>query len=129
MSEARDTLVYDGDCGICRYWVSYWERQTDRRVVYRPYQEAASDFPTISLATFERAIQLIEPNGGVFSGGGDLPHLALRTWTRGLVVAVPTYSRLRCSERAGLCILCASPRIAETPELAVVGPPARAGEL
>ena len=63
MSEARETLVYDGDCGICRYWVSYWERQTGGRVVYRPYQEAAADFPTISLAAFERAIQLIEPGG------------------------------------------------------------------
>jgi predicted DCC family thiol-disulfide oxidoreductase YuxK len=68
MSEARDTLVYDGDCGICRSWVNYWERQTGGRVVYRPYQEAASDFPTISLAAFEQVIQLISLDGRVYSG-------------------------------------------------------------
>ena len=25
MSDTRPTLVYDGDCGICRYWVDYWQ--------------------------------------------------------------------------------------------------------
>jgi predicted DCC family thiol-disulfide oxidoreductase YuxK len=68
MSEACVTLVYDGDCEICRYWVDYWKRLTVGRVVYRPYQEAASDFPTISPEAFKRAIQLIEPNGQVYAG-------------------------------------------------------------
>lgn len=68
MSDMRGTLVYDGDCEICRYWVNYWEQQTGGRVVYRPYQVAAPDFPTISLAAFERAIQLIEPDGKVYAG-------------------------------------------------------------
>jgi hypothetical protein len=44
---AYTTLVFDGDCGICRSWVSYWERLTNGRVIYRPYQEAAAEFPTI----------------------------------------------------------------------------------
>jgi len=68
MSEARETLVYDGDCEICRYWVDYWKRQTGGRVVYRPYQEVASDFPTISPEAFRHAIQLIEPDGKVYAG-------------------------------------------------------------
>ena len=68
MSEARATLVYDGDCGICRQWVNDWQRQTGGRVIYRPYQEATSDFPTIPQAAFERAIQLIEPDGQLYSG-------------------------------------------------------------
>ena len=68
MSEAAATLVYDGDCGICRYWVDYWMRQTKGRVVYRPYQDAASDFPTIQLEDFKRAIQLIEPDGRIYEG-------------------------------------------------------------
>ena len=68
MSEARETLVYDGDCDVCRYWVDYWKRQTGGRVVYRPYQEAASDFPTISCEAFKRAIQLVEPNGQIYAG-------------------------------------------------------------
>ena len=68
MSEARETLVYDGDCEICRYWVEYWKRQTGEHVVYRPYQEAASEFPSIKLEDFRHAIQLIEPDGQTYTG-------------------------------------------------------------
>ncbi len=62
------TLVYDGDCAICRYWVLYWQGLTGERVLYRPYQEAAPDFPSIPVETFQRAIQLIERDGRVYSG-------------------------------------------------------------
>jgi predicted DCC family thiol-disulfide oxidoreductase YuxK len=68
MSQRLPTLVYDGDCGICRYWVNYWQELTDESVGYRTYQEAATDFPTIPLDAFQRAIQLIEPDGHVYSG-------------------------------------------------------------
>ncbi|MBS0237802.1 MAG: lipase maturation factor family protein [Proteobacteria bacterium] len=67
-AEQRATLVYDGDCGICRYWIDYWKQQTGDRVVYRPYQEAAGDFPTIPRERFARAIQLIEPDGTIYAG-------------------------------------------------------------
>lgn len=62
------TLVYDGECGICRYWVNYWEDLTQGRVAYRAYQEAAGDYPAIAPAAFQRAIQLIEPDGHVYAG-------------------------------------------------------------
>jgi predicted DCC family thiol-disulfide oxidoreductase YuxK len=68
MSQARPTLVYDGDCGICRYWVDYWQGLTCERVIYRPYQEAAVDFPAIPRQAFQHAIQLIETDGKVYSG-------------------------------------------------------------
>jgi predicted DCC family thiol-disulfide oxidoreductase YuxK len=62
------TLVYDGDCAICRYWVVYWQGLTDGRIVFRPYQEAATDFPAIPRQAFQQAIQLIESDGRVYSG-------------------------------------------------------------
>ena len=62
------TLVYDGDCAICRYWVSYWQGLTGEHVLYRPYQEAALEFPSIPVETFQRAMQLIERDGQVYSG-------------------------------------------------------------
>ena len=68
MFQTRPTLVYDGDCGICRYWVDYWQGLTGERVIYRPYQEAAVDFPAIPLEAFQHAIQLIEPDGRIHSG-------------------------------------------------------------
>jgi predicted DCC family thiol-disulfide oxidoreductase YuxK len=66
--DTRPTLVYDGACGICRYWVEYWRGLTGERVVYRPYQEAAADFPGIPRAEFERAIQFIDTDGRVHAG-------------------------------------------------------------
>ncbi|HEY3653581.1 MAG TPA: DCC1-like thiol-disulfide oxidoreductase family protein [Steroidobacteraceae bacterium] len=67
MALALRTLVYDGECGICRYWVTYWRDLTNDRVIYRAYQEAAKDFPAIPPSAFQRAIQLIEPDGHVYS--------------------------------------------------------------
>ena len=87
MSETRTTLVYDGDCDICRYWVNYWRSLTSGRVVYRPYQEAAADFPSIPREAFARAIQLIESDGQVYSGAAatyrvlrDVPGRAAWWW-------------------------------------------------
>src|SRR5260221_4360557 len=68
MAQDLPTLVYDGECGICRYWVTYWQDLTEDRVIYRAYQEAAADFPSIPVSAFQRAIQLIEPDGHVYSG-------------------------------------------------------------
>jgi predicted DCC family thiol-disulfide oxidoreductase YuxK len=68
MAEPRATLVFDGNCGICRSWVSYWRQLTNDRVVYRPYQGAAVDFPRISAEEFARAIWLIEPEGRIYAG-------------------------------------------------------------
>src|SRR5579864_30438 len=68
MPATSPTLLYDGDCGICRYWVTYWQGLTGERVAYRPYQEAAADFPQIPARAFPRAIQLIEPDGQTYSG-------------------------------------------------------------
>jgi predicted DCC family thiol-disulfide oxidoreductase YuxK len=65
---AVPTLIYDGDCAICRSWVGYWHELTQDRVAYRPYQEAAADFSAIPSAAFRHSIQLIEPDGRVFAG-------------------------------------------------------------
>ena len=68
MSQDTPTLVFDGDCGICRYWVAYWQSLTRGRIVFRPYQEAAPDFPAIPTEAFRRSIQLIETDGRVYAG-------------------------------------------------------------
>jgi predicted DCC family thiol-disulfide oxidoreductase YuxK len=60
---ARPLLVYDGDCGFCGYWARYWQKLTGDRVDYRPYQEVAAQYPTIPLASFQRAVQYITPDG------------------------------------------------------------------
>jgi predicted DCC family thiol-disulfide oxidoreductase YuxK len=59
----RPMLVYDGDCGFCGYWARYWRKLTGERVEYRPYQQAAAQFPEISQVEFRRATQYIAPDG------------------------------------------------------------------
>ncbi len=67
-AQLRPTLIYDGDCGICRRWVTYWEGLTGTRVIYRTYQDAAQDYPSIPLDAFRHAIQLVDADGQVYSG-------------------------------------------------------------
>ena len=66
--EMHPTLIYDGDCGICKRWVTYWAGLTGVQVVYRTYQDAANDYPGIPLESFRRAIQFVEPDDHVYSG-------------------------------------------------------------
>jgi predicted DCC family thiol-disulfide oxidoreductase YuxK len=69
-ADRRDTptLVFDGECGICRYWVVYWQGLTRGRIAFRPFQEAASDFPAIPAEAFSQSIQLIDIDGAVYAG-------------------------------------------------------------
>ena len=98
MSELRPTLVFDGDCGICRTWVDYWHQLTGDRVAYRPYQEAAQDFPNIPLEEFKRAMQLVEPDGKTYAGAAAtfrlLTYAPARRWWWWLYRHVPGFAPL-----------------------------------
>jgi predicted DCC family thiol-disulfide oxidoreductase YuxK len=67
-SPSRPVVVYDGDCGICRRWVDYWSALTGDAVAYRPYQEAAADYPDIPREDFRRAVRYIDVEGDVYGG-------------------------------------------------------------
>lgn len=83
MTSARPTLVYDGTCGICRTWVEYWRALTGEAVDYRPYQDAAKDFPDIPREDFERAMQLIEPDASSYAGAAATYRLLAHAHGRG----------------------------------------------
>src|SRR5215831_5950779 len=61
--DGRPVLVYDGDCGFCGYWARYWQKLTGERVAFRPYQEVAAQYPAITPADFQRAVQFIAADG------------------------------------------------------------------
>ena len=66
MNQVRPpTLVFDGDCGFCRRAVRYLMGVTAERVKFRPYQEAAQDFPAIDPVRFKESVVLMLPDGRV----------------------------------------------------------------
>ncbi len=68
--DKRPLMVFDGDCGFCRFWIARWNALTGNTVDYEPFQEVAGRFPEIPREVFENAVQLVEPDGKV-TGGAD----------------------------------------------------------
>lgn len=64
----RPVMVFDGECGFCRFWIARWRISTGGKVDYLPFQEVAGDYPAIPRKAFQRAVYLIEPDGRVTSG-------------------------------------------------------------
>jgi predicted DCC family thiol-disulfide oxidoreductase YuxK len=60
---SKPLLIYDGVCGFCTYWASYWQKLTGDSVNYTPYQDVAAQYPEISVTTFQSAVQYIAPDG------------------------------------------------------------------
>ena len=70
MPPVKPVLVFDGECGFCRYWVTWWRYRTGQALDYQPFQDPsiAGRFPEISRDRFARAVHLIEPDGEVSDG-------------------------------------------------------------
>jgi len=62
-------LIFDGDCGFCRYTVEYARALTGDSVSYRPYQQVLDDYPDLVPAAFEASIWLF--SGADRSHGAD----------------------------------------------------------
>jgi len=61
-------VVFDGDCGFCKFWVERCKAVTKERFRYEPSQTEAAKFPDIPEEAFQEAVQLIERDGAVYSG-------------------------------------------------------------
>ncbi len=64
----KPVLIYDGDCGFCLYWIKKWNRRTEDRVDYAPYQTVGQAYPQIASDQFERSVQLVKPDGEIVAG-------------------------------------------------------------
>jgi len=97
-------LVYDGDCHFCSLWVRRWQQLTGEAVAYLPSQDPriAAQFPEIPREQFAAAVQLIMPDGTVYSGAEAVFHALashrLWRWPVQLYDRFPFLARL--SERA-----------------------------
>ncbi|RFN58606.1 thiol-disulfide oxidoreductase DCC family protein [Marixanthomonas ophiurae] len=74
---SKPVLVWDGECGFCKYWVTRWKSMTNDKIDYITYQEIASQFQDIPIKEFKKASRLIETDGKVYSG----PNSAYRSYT------------------------------------------------
>src|ERR1700693_1737947 len=64
----KPLLLWDGDCGFCGRWILRWKSLTGDRVNYAPSPGAALRFPELPPEDFRQSVQLILPDGRVFSG-------------------------------------------------------------
>ena len=64
----RPLLLFDGDCGFCRFWVARWLVTVRDQVDCAPAQQEASRFPQITEEAWKRSLQLVTPEGTVYGG-------------------------------------------------------------
>src|SRR3989338_7340965 len=60
-------MLYDGDCAFCTRWIKKWQVVTGNHALYFPYQEVLANYPQVNEAQCRKAVQLIFPDGTVFS--------------------------------------------------------------
>lgn len=69
-------LLYDGNCGFCRRWVTRLRRiDRDERISFLPATERASvpDLPSLTDEALDRAMHLVLPDGTVLPGARAAP--------------------------------------------------------
>ena len=66
----KPILVFDGECGFCRFWIDRWRCRTADRLEYLPFQseDVARRLPNLSRDRCKRAVHLVEPDGSVREG-------------------------------------------------------------
>lgn len=75
----RATLIYDGECGLCRRAVDRvraWDR--DHRLAYVAFQDPSVERFGIALPALAAAMHLVLPDGQVFAGADAAPHILRR---------------------------------------------------
>lgn len=78
-------LVYDGECGFCRYTVDYAHAITGDDVEYVPYQDVADQYPDHNAEDFAAAIWLFAPGSAASGADAAFRTLAIgsrKSWLR-----------------------------------------------
>jgi predicted DCC family thiol-disulfide oxidoreductase YuxK len=75
--ESGPTVIYDGECGICRQSVDLLKRWDREHVLrYVPFQDEATVTRfRIALPALAAAMHLVFPDGRVFAGADAAPEL------------------------------------------------------
>lgn len=78
-------VIYDGECKFCISWVQRWRLKADNKVDFLPSQDrqVSSQFPELPTTCFDRAVQLVETDGRVYSGAEAIFRLLAGMSTNG----------------------------------------------
>lgn len=92
-------MIFDGDCGFCRFWIERWRSWAGDQIEYVPYQHGSVvvRFPEIPVAQFETAVQFVERNGRVRRGADavfqSLAGVWWLAWLSGLYASLSWFAR------------------------------------
>lgn len=64
----RPRLIFDGDCGFCRFWIRRWQLRAGELIDYVPSQACADEHPEIPRTEMSRAVQWVGVDGSRASG-------------------------------------------------------------
>lgn len=63
-------LIYDGDCGFCRYWLARLRRRVGERLEYLPFQDPQIlvQFPHLTSRHLKESVHVVAVDGTVYKG-------------------------------------------------------------
>ena len=64
----RALVLFDGECRFCQHWAGRWRTAYAGRLDVAASQAARGRFPEIPASAYDGALQLVEPDGAVYSG-------------------------------------------------------------
>lgn len=89
-------VLFDGECGFCRFWVERWKTESKEPTRFEASQEGASRYPEIPAAAFDEAVQAVDTDGRVYSGAEAVFRLIRPTrwrWINWMVADFPILRR------------------------------------
>lgn len=93
----KPTVIFDGDCGFCRYWVDLWRRRTGDCVTYEAFQNLPENWQEIPRKRFAESVHLVFPDGRVFYGARavfEILALGSKHWPLQLYRKLPGFESL-----------------------------------
>ncbi len=72
METSRPRFIFDGECGVCRFWMRRWRAKVGDRVEFKPFQEVHEEYPDIPLESFRHSAKLIEADGAVHHAAASI---------------------------------------------------------
>src|SRR5690349_8899211 len=67
---SKPAVIFDGDCGFCRYWVRRWQDRAAQTVEFFAFQDPVvpARYPNVSIERARRAVQFVDVDGSVSEG-------------------------------------------------------------